>query len=374
MSKISIIVPFRDELEFIDEAYKWTRIFLRSDLEIIWVNDGSKDGGERRLEKLITASEIIVHTKGVGILSAFFEGSKFARGEILIFLPIDCNLLSLDYEVLEKVLILEGRAWGAFEKSYDSRMMDFYARLQNNVLLKSGIVVWTNVFVVPKILLEDIPSDLAFPQDLRLSKLLRKKAEFLILPGKVKVSARKYVRDGRVVRIIQNALILLFYLLGIEGRHLEKFYRKAGMGKLLAKGFLFFLLLLICVRLIASTTQRQPVKRSHGSTTQKRLPPRNNVGTSSSGKKSFAYVPVTRSQEEVEKWIYTLPRKNVSIHTVQKIGNEIRIEGTFTNLESLDVFSKSLTGDGKREMKMETKTYYKMGVNKDYFILLENEW
>lgn len=405
MSKVSVIIPFRNELDLIAVGYKNSRPLMQMGLEIVWVNDGSVDGGERILKNLISPQERLVHTSGVGILSAFLEGVKHAKGDILVFLPLDCNLLGPTYESLIDRQILDGRAWGAFEKSYDSKRMSFYAFLQNKFLLRSGIVAWTNGVTLSRKLLGKSETDASFPQDLRLSRMLAKKAKLLILPGKVNVSARKYIKDGRGVRILLNGFVLILYLLGARGDILEKSYRKSLKGKVIAVALILLLCSVTFLQLFASTSQRAPVRRSggsasqrpmpsgsgsqrapvrrnNGSASQRPMPQRNSVGSGSqnsstpprTSSRPYRYVPMQWSQESVEGWVFSLPRRNVAIHSVHRAGNEIRIEGSFTSKESLDVFADSLKGDGKRDLKLETKTYYKMGINNDYIIILENEF
>lgn len=389
MSKVSVIIPFRNELDLITDAHKSSRELLQKGMEIVWVNDGSLDDGEKVLRRLISQEEQLVQTSGVGILPAFLKGCKHASGNVFIFLPLDCNLSGFTYESLTDGQIPDGNAWGAFEKNYDSKGMSFYAYLQNKVLLRSGVVAWTNVFIVSRKLLEGVELDYSFPSDLRFSRALSKKAKLQILSGKVEVSARKYMKDGRGVRILQNGFVLALYWLGIRGDYLEKYYRKFIMGKLVVGTLIFLLCSLVVLQAFASTSQRAPVRRSGGSGSQRPIPPRNyqapprnNVGSgtqrssppSNTSSKPYRYVPVQWSQESVESWIFSLPRRNVAIHNVQRSGNEIRIEGSFSSKESLDAFANALTGDGKREMKVETKTYYTMGINRDYVIILENEF
>jgi glycosyltransferase involved in cell wall biosynthesis len=378
MSKISVIIPFRDERNMLLLSHTWTRELQLRSCEIIWVNDGSQDGSEKILAEIIGPEEKIIHTEGIGILGAFLEGSRRAQGDFFLWMPCDCNLFDFCFELLTKNKNFEGSVWGAFEKTYDVGKLSLYAFLQNKLLLPQGVAAWTNCFMISKEILNMIPSEMAFPQDLRLSKFLRAITRPVILPGKIMVSARKYSKDGKTERIFQNGLVLLLYFMKVEGKLLEGFYRRGNMNKFRIALLIFLLIFILSsLAVLASSTQRRPPPRMKvGSATQRPVP-RKAVGSGTQknvAPRSYNYAPIKRSSKEVEAWIFELPRSGVSIHSIEVNGNDIKIEGAYDDDASIKNFAKALTGDGKRDIKVKKRTYFKMGINKDYIIHLQNEW
>lgn len=274
--------------------------------------------------------------------------------------------------------LVRGIIWGAFPKRYDLAIMKTYSFLQNKFLLSAGMVVWTNVFVLPKALLFRLDEIRDFPQDLSLSRVLRERAEFRILPGKAIVSARKYCFDGIVGRIFQNGCILILYLLGLKGEKLQALYRQSIFRMTVWKGSLLFLLAWAALSAYASTTQRRPPPQRRSYSTP--APIRSSTPRPSSGsstekpRKPVYYAPVKKDIESARDWIYDVPRRDVSIHSIEGEGSEIRIEGAFTDESALENFAMRLSGDGRRKFRVEKKTYYRLGLNKDYVIFLENQW
>lgn len=368
MSIISVVIPFRDEEEIISETHHQIRWLRGKNYEIIWVNDGSRDDSERILRALLEDTEQLISTEGLGILGAFLAGSKTASRSVLLWLPADCVLTENLTE--ESVNQMEaGNSWGAFEKTYDNSLLAFYAYLQNRFLLRSGVVAWTNVFVFPKTWLEGIKASHQFPADLNLSKELNSKLPLKILPGRVQVSSRKYKADGFLKRIFQNAIVLGLYLTGLKGKRLEGIYQSSLWSRRVLKGAFYSALVLLCFKLYASTTQKRSPPRQQPSSSSR---PKGSGSEAPSS--SISYSPVQKSAKDASDWIYELPRKGVSIHEIDVRGEKIQIKGAYTDDTSLEAFSKLLTHDGKREIDVKKKVYYRMGTKKDYEIILENEW
>lgn len=92
---ISIICPFHDEKPNLRELFE--RLLaaaqkLREPWEIIFVNDGSKDGGAEELKKLIAVQpsmRLVQLERNNGLTAAFWAGFEEARGEILVTLDSD---------------------------------------------------------------------------------------------------------------------------------------------------------------------------------------------------------------------------------------------------------------------------------------------
>ncbi len=99
MQLISIIVPCYNEEEnirdFYDELMKTESFFKEHDvdMEIIYVNDGSKDGTVREVKKLNEQDErvlLIIFSRNYGKESAIYAGLQKAKGDYAVML--DCDL------------------------------------------------------------------------------------------------------------------------------------------------------------------------------------------------------------------------------------------------------------------------------------------
>ncbi|WP_238524195.1 glycosyltransferase family 2 protein [Aggregatibacter aphrophilus] len=94
--KISLVVPVFNEEDSIPIFYKKVKeysYFNAYDLELVFINDGSSDGTEELLNKLIikdSAVKVLHFSRNFGKESALFAGLEHSEGDIVI--PIDVDL------------------------------------------------------------------------------------------------------------------------------------------------------------------------------------------------------------------------------------------------------------------------------------------
>lgn len=94
--KISLVVPVYNEEEAIPIFYKSVRehpILNQYDIEIVFINDGSKDSTENIINALAIADPLVIplnFTRNFGKEPALFAGLEYATGEAVI--PIDVDL------------------------------------------------------------------------------------------------------------------------------------------------------------------------------------------------------------------------------------------------------------------------------------------
>lgn len=92
--KISLVVPVFNEEDAIPIFYKAVRQELsRYDVEIVFINDGSKDGTEEIINALSISDPLVrplSFTRNFGKESALFAGLEYAIGDAVI--PIDVDL------------------------------------------------------------------------------------------------------------------------------------------------------------------------------------------------------------------------------------------------------------------------------------------
>ncbi|WP_162871835.1 glycosyltransferase family 2 protein, partial [Enterobacter hormaechei] len=94
--KISLVVPVFNEEDAIPIFYKTVREFeglKKHEVEIVFINDGSKDSTESIIYALAVADPLVVplsFTRNFGKEPALFAGLDHATGEAII--PIDVDL------------------------------------------------------------------------------------------------------------------------------------------------------------------------------------------------------------------------------------------------------------------------------------------
>ncbi|GGZ85390.1 bactoprenol glucosyl transferase [Ignatzschineria indica] len=94
--KVSLIVPVFNEEEAIPLFYEKVRSasFLQNyEVEIVFVDDGSRDGTEEAINSLACSDELVIplsFTRNFGKEPALFAGLEYATGDVMI--PIDVDL------------------------------------------------------------------------------------------------------------------------------------------------------------------------------------------------------------------------------------------------------------------------------------------
>ncbi len=106
LASVSIVVPTYQEAENIPlliDRVRQVRQESLADLELIFVDDNSRDGSVEAVERLgLDWVKIIVRTSERGLSSAVLDGFRVARGEVLVCM--DCDL-SHPPEVIPKMIL-----------------------------------------------------------------------------------------------------------------------------------------------------------------------------------------------------------------------------------------------------------------------------
>ena len=108
MGKISIIIPIYNAQKYIDKCMQTVVNQTITDLQIILVNDGSKDNSQSICEKWVKEDKRIqlVNKENGGLSDARNVGYQYAEGEYIYFLDVD-DWLPIDameqfYEIMEE--------------------------------------------------------------------------------------------------------------------------------------------------------------------------------------------------------------------------------------------------------------------------------
>jgi len=88
-SDISVVIPYYNREEYIDEAIQSVLAQTLQPLEIIIVNDCSRESSRRYLDRYAGVCTIIDLAKNIGVAAARNEGIRRARGQFIAFLDSD---------------------------------------------------------------------------------------------------------------------------------------------------------------------------------------------------------------------------------------------------------------------------------------------
>ncbi|MGM8364862.1 glycosyltransferase family 2 protein [Virgibacillus sp. W0181] len=103
---ITVIVPVYNGEAFIEKCFSSILNQTYQNLEIIIINDGSKDKSPEICDKFAELDEriIVVHQKNVGLSSVRNKGLDMASGELIGFVDSDDSIHPRMFEILQKHL------------------------------------------------------------------------------------------------------------------------------------------------------------------------------------------------------------------------------------------------------------------------------
>lgn len=141
--KISLVVPVFNEEEAIPIFYQTVRQSLtKYDVEIVFINDGSKDGTEKIIDTLSLSDPLVVavsFTRNFGKEPALFAGLEHATGDAII--PIDVDLQD-PIEVIPQLIecwqagadvVLAKRADRSTDSHIKRKTAEWFYRLHNRI-------------------------------------------------------------------------------------------------------------------------------------------------------------------------------------------------------------------------------------------------
>ena len=107
--RFSFLIPVYNQVGKMDRCIESVKAQTFSDFEVVFVNDGSTDGSEDMLNKLVEEDsrfKVVSHEKNRSLLCARFTGMKHATGDYMVYLDsddfVDENLLTELNEIVEK--------------------------------------------------------------------------------------------------------------------------------------------------------------------------------------------------------------------------------------------------------------------------------
>ncbi|MBT8420004.1 MAG: TIGR04283 family arsenosugar biosynthesis glycosyltransferase [Gammaproteobacteria bacterium] len=224
-SRLSIIIPARDEAENIIATLLPLQAMRRRGQEVILVDGESRDETAKHAESL--ADRVLVTTPGRA--RQMNAGANIARGETLWFLHADTHAPEdADRIVLDA---LSGRkTWGRFDIRLSgghplltlvARMMNLRSRLTGIATGDQGIFMRRDTFDA----LGGFP-ELPLMEDIEISRRLKALAGFPVCLTTPLVTASRRWEENGIVRTILLMWVLRFaFALGVDPARLTKWYR-----------------------------------------------------------------------------------------------------------------------------------------------------
>lgn len=153
MVKVSIIVPFYNVEKYIEKCLTSLVNQTLEEIEIILVNDGSKDNSikvAKDFEQKYPAKIRYYEKPNGGLGDARNFGIKFAKGEYIAFLDSDDYVEPTTYEemyemaIKEKSDMVECDFWWEYPNKKKEDIVVEYKN-QNDMLLKARVVAWNKL-------------------------------------------------------------------------------------------------------------------------------------------------------------------------------------------------------------------------------------
>ncbi len=116
---VSIVIPCYNAERFLVETLDCVRQQIYSNIQLIVVNDGSKDSTLNLLRNCLASNEELIEQENLGVSSARNNGLKVSRGKFVLFLDADDliqpNFVQKRVELLLKKRDLVGAGGGIAE-------------------------------------------------------------------------------------------------------------------------------------------------------------------------------------------------------------------------------------------------------------------
>jgi len=222
--RLAVIIPAHNEAHEIGHALT----SLPRGSEAIIVDSGSTDGTLRVVRQLTRRRMKLLRLPGQPRGALLNAGARRTRGEVLLFLHADTRLPRGAETIIVRALRDPKVAGGAFSLSFAPNRFPYSliaagANLRSRLLSlpygDQALFVRRNAFQAlrgfkPWPLMEDID----------FVKRLKQRGRLVILPERVRTSARRYEQLGVLQTVLINLWLLLRFLLGASPRRLARTY------------------------------------------------------------------------------------------------------------------------------------------------------
>ena len=223
---ISVIIPVYNETATVNDCIAYLRSLDGSEMCEIIVVDGNPEANT--LNGVIHEGVIkVASPPGRGI--QMNAGAARAEGEVLLFLHADTRLPPKGLGLIRLVMAEGDYGAGAFRLGIDSpglpfRIIEYGAMLRT---MATRVPYGDQAIFMKKDFFNEIGGyrDIPIMEDVELMTRIRKGgAKVLLLPDKVRTSARRWEKEGLLCRTLRNWMILSLYLLKVSPEKLQRFY------------------------------------------------------------------------------------------------------------------------------------------------------
>lgn len=222
--RISAIVPVLNEAEVIDVALGALAMLRRRGHEVIVVDGGSTDStavlAVGRADRVISAPR--------GRASQMNAGAAVASGDVLLFVHADTRLPDDADRAIARGLSRDGRAWGRFDVTIDSRrpLLGLVACAMNARSRLSGIATGDQAIFARRAEFDAVGGfpPVALMEDVALCRLLKRRSPPICLRERVVTSARRWETRGVLRTIVLMGWLRLRYFLGASPDRLARSY------------------------------------------------------------------------------------------------------------------------------------------------------
>lgn len=218
---VSVIIPTLNEAPCLPETLRTTRQLHA--FEIIVVDGGSYDATLR----LAQAADMVLQCER-GRARQQNAGARAARGDVLLFLHADCRLEPGALEAIAAALRRPGVIAGCFTQSVAApgviyRLIErgnaMRARLAGIAYGDQGIFVRRDSFFA----CGGFP-DVQLMEDLFFMKRLRRRGRVVVLPDRLRVSARRWQNVGPLRQTLRNWALTFLAHVFVHPDRLARFY------------------------------------------------------------------------------------------------------------------------------------------------------
>jgi rSAM/selenodomain-associated transferase 2 len=228
MTMISIITPILNERENIRPFFEHLNT-LEGDFELILVDGGSTDdtiSEVNKYRKLFNKQlTLLKTTKGRG--KQMNKGAESAKGDIFLFLHIDCIIEKDSIITIEKEIENEGLIGGGMIQSFSNSdfLLNLISSFGNFRTQVTRIFFGDFGIFVKKEIFEKIGGydEIIYLEDLEFSKKLKKFGKLKQIDKKLVTSPRRFLSFGKLKITVIFILSLLTNTFGIRPKFLIKY-------------------------------------------------------------------------------------------------------------------------------------------------------
>ena len=224
--QVSIVIPvLRDSAQLDGLLTSLARAVDDSAVEIIVANGDAGDGAVARLKARYAAVRWVASPPGRG--RQMNAGAAVASGCWLLFLHADTRLDERWLDALRQAE-LRGAVGGAFRFTLDSprpaaRLIEWGVACRTRWL---GLPYGDQGLFVRRDAFEALGGYRPYPlmEDVDLVRRLRRRGTLRLSPLPIRTSARRWERDGWVLRSLRNLTLVALYFSGVSPHRLARRY------------------------------------------------------------------------------------------------------------------------------------------------------